>query len=871
MTKINSQCANIKIVHVSTHDHGGAGIAALRLHQGLIANGVDSSMLVLSKRSSDPGVFSIGPVQPAIERWNQIAASHPGSRPDLEIFTDALSPVDLWKADVIGQADVINLHWVAGILDHSRLSALIREKPVVWTLHDMNAFTGGCHYNWECRRFEDQCGACPQLGSDNPGDIAFTNFSLKRNGYAGATIHVVTPSRWLGAEAGRSALLGRMPRHVIPYGYPLDVFQPGDRLAARSQLGIDPARKVVLFGCDSLSNIRKGFGYLMEAAAILLEDNQPPPLFYFFGHLPQGAGFPGEAISLGRIEDPRILAAVYAMADVFVISSLQDNLPNVVPESLACGTPVVGFDAGGITDMIAHETTGYLVKTGDAAGLAKGIRWVINHVGAAMRANCRLFAQSHYALDIQAKTYTALYRSLLSDRRPARPAPEDRVDARPVYVNLGSGHRFPGLHPETRFAVHGGLQMNADLKRLLELSLDRPLSTGEIMKTNDFYGHATMLKRYAGLPNDYQMKAVIQHGIYMLEPYWNVEIEAPLPVMLIPASDPVFLLRRKTNKALFAIGPCIHYASDGHTESDFENPRQQTGKILTVFLRHGTHDFDVDFDQAHFCRLLNEIGRDFDTIRICIYWKEVQQPRVERYQAEGYQCVTAGHMFDPLFLPRLRDIIKSSSLTLSTFVGTQIGYCIALGIPHALVHIPTKAIARNAVGQRSLGGCTEKTCASLPAEFQAAFGEIRSDITAQQIELVDRYWGLSERKTATQLRQILQIAEDLYGRGENFYIQNQNFIEQQAVDYINAQRNEDALLLLEHSARRHPDGTGLAYARAVCMARLGRWKQAHRCLEAVVNHNPDHAKAHRMLQAIDAACLVQQGRDNGFGDEGRLG
>lgn len=441
---------SLRILHLCTHDNGGAGNAAYRLHQALRSAGVASSMLVVSKKTQDPDVHAVGSIQAVHARWQSILARYPAHRQDLELFSDALCDIDLAGIDLFREADIVNLHWVAGLVDHARLAPMLAGKPVVWTLHDMNAFTGGCHYTWECEKYLQACGACPQLGSTQEQDASAQGYIRKCQGYEGADIHVVCPSAWLAGEATRSTLLGGRPVQVIPNGFPLEVFQPYPRDFIREKLNIAPGRKVVLFGCDSLLNARKGFAYLLQAMDILARDGSEAPLFCFFGQQPADLHIPGETMALGTIQSPQVLAAVYAMADVFVIPSLQDNLPNVIPESFACGTPVVGFRVGGVPEIIQHESNGYLVEPRDSRGLAAGIRWLLAHADEAMRRRCREFAQEHFSQPGQASAYLALYQQILSAPRPEYrplaplPAPVAFHESAAVLVNLGCGQRF---HP----------------------------------------------------------------------------------------------------------------------------------------------------------------------------------------------------------------------------------------------------------------------------------------------------------------------------------------------------------------------------------------------------------------------------------------
>ncbi len=279
----------LKVVHLCTQDFGGAGKAAYRLHKGLQTIGVDSTMLVLNKRSGDSSVKVLPndytgstatsldvPVYNSplwmkqLQKWHKLLSNYPKRPAGLEMFTDAESDIRIDLVQEIRDADIINLHWVAGEIDFPGASIALGNKPVVWTLHDMNPFTGGCHYAGDCKNYKTGCGACPQLGSDADNDLSHQVWEQKYKVYKDLNINVVTPSRWLGKCASESELFSRFPVHVIPYGFPLDTFRPYPKAEIRKALNIPDSAKVILFGADSVVNARKGFRYLLEALNRLL-------------------------------------------------------------------------------------------------------------------------------------------------------------------------------------------------------------------------------------------------------------------------------------------------------------------------------------------------------------------------------------------------------------------------------------------------------------------------------------------------------------------------------------------------------------------------------------------------------------------------
>lgn len=426
-----------KVVHLCMQDFGGAGNAAYRLHNGLRAIGVDSTMLVLNKRSGDPSVKVLpndytmsmvncldvsaynSPVwnQQAV-RWQKLMLEYPTRPAGLEVFTDAVTDVRLDRVREMQEADIINLHWVAGTVDWPSAPLAIGGKPIVWTLHDMNPFTGGCHYAGECKKYLEDCGACPQLGSNVAEDLSHKVWEQKCKAYQDLNINVVTPSRWLGKCASESKLFSRFPVQVIPYGFPLDTFRPHPKAEIHKALKIPDSVKVILFGAHSVLNERKGFRYLLEALNKIPLKSGHDITILTFGSLPKDIKIPSKysVVNLGLIADEKQLAMAYSVADVFVLPSLEDNLPNTVIEAMACGVPVVGFDIGGMPDMIEHKKIGYLAKPKDIKGLSEGIDWAISSAdnGMDFLKECRAKVEKEYALDVQADMYRDLYQRIMT-------------------------------------------------------------------------------------------------------------------------------------------------------------------------------------------------------------------------------------------------------------------------------------------------------------------------------------------------------------------------------------------------------------------------------------------------------------------------
>ena len=428
----------MRVVHLSALDHGGAGTAAHRLHLGLRELGIDSCMVVLrGKHREDPFVYLLEGEQErpdgtvhaldlwshTLAYWQQIIGPYSDRPPHLEMFTTPDCAVPFLDIPLLEEADVIHMHWVAGILDLENMPQTFMGKPVVWTLHDMNPFTGGCHYAGDCERFKQSCADCPQLGElKGLPDLASESWHRKKKAYATCRMHVVTPSEWLGQCAQESALLGTYPRSVIPNGLPLDAFVPQHADAAFAYFNIsrEQGAKYLLFGADVVLNRRKGFHPLINAVLILKQRAPNERInLVCFGSMPEEIlkQLPFPVISLGVLRGTKALSMAYSLADLFVLPSAEDNLPNTVLESLACGTPVVGFAIGGVPDMVIPGVTGYLAQPLDVQDLATNILKGLKLPQPQARARSRELAEQRYSLSAQAEGYRDLYEAMGKQRR----------------------------------------------------------------------------------------------------------------------------------------------------------------------------------------------------------------------------------------------------------------------------------------------------------------------------------------------------------------------------------------------------------------------------------------------------------------------
>ena len=421
----------MKVVHLNGSDtRGGAARAAYRLHSGLRGQGCDSSMFVAHCGSGDRSVTAFKPPMDLANRlhrafrteliWRDLARYRHTRPHDCDSFSDNRSAHRTALLRQLPYCEVIHLHWIAGFVDYrSFFSGIPNHIPIIWTLHDMNPFTGGCHYDQACGRFVERCGECPQLGSNKVRDLSRRIWKQKQRMFQRIDpdrLHFVAVSNWMAAEVKRSSLLGRFQVTIIANGLDTDLFSPRNRAVARGALQVPENARVVLFIAHSALDRRKGFTLLAEALAgmggiddlFLLSLGEGKPIVK--GEIPH--------LHLGYIADDRLLSLVYSSADIFAFPSSQDNLPNSIVESMACGTPVVAYDVGGVADLVRHGETGLLAALRDVRELRSAIVELLQVPAKRdeMAANCRRIATEEYSLEVQVQRYVDLYETILGEQ-----------------------------------------------------------------------------------------------------------------------------------------------------------------------------------------------------------------------------------------------------------------------------------------------------------------------------------------------------------------------------------------------------------------------------------------------------------------------
>ena len=419
---------SVRIVHLNkTAVGGGAARAAYRLLQGERSIGIDARMLV--QQALLPLPFVTAPEKFHEKLLGRTAALLDRKAPLLL----GTPPADYWSLCCFPAAipqqvkrlapDIVHLHWVGdGFLPIHELKRI--PSPLVWTLHDSWAFTGGCHLPADCSRFRERCGSCPQLSSRKSADLSRWSWNRKYRAWHDLDLTVVSPSRWLADRARESSLFRARRIEVIPNGIDTAVFKPLDRQFARQALNLPPNKKIILAGSMDFDLERKGARELIEAIRLLPGDLRDDAVLVVVGSSPRGfIDLPLESVYLETRHDDVAMALTYAAADLYVHPSRQENLSNMIMEAMACGVPVVAFAIGGNGDMIDDRLTGRLVKPFDSGEFAECIQWVLED-----EERRRTLAESSrekvcrdYDLQAIASRYKNLYEDILGSKRAGAP------------------------------------------------------------------------------------------------------------------------------------------------------------------------------------------------------------------------------------------------------------------------------------------------------------------------------------------------------------------------------------------------------------------------------------------------------------------
>lgn len=380
----------MRVLIVNTSENtGGAAVAANRLKDALNNNGVKAKMLVRDKTTDDITVVKL--TKGLLNRWNflwerwVIFWNTHFSRKHLFEIDIANAGNDITQLPEFREADVIHLSWInQGMLSIKNIRKIVESgKPIVWTLHDLWPATAICHYAQGCPSFRTRCHNCRLLpGAGSTNDLSARVWRYKQAVYAKSNITFVTCSRWLEQQAKQSALLNGLRVTSIPNPIDTRVFCMKDKQEARKRLELPLDKRLILFVSQRVTDVRKGMDYFIDAIDMLVQQHPEMKdntgVVILGGHSEEVADrLALTTYSLGYVNDEQRIVDVYNSADIFVLPSLEDNLPNTIMEAMACGVPCVGFNVGGIPEEITHLQNGYVAQYKNTADLAKGIFWVL--------------------------------------------------------------------------------------------------------------------------------------------------------------------------------------------------------------------------------------------------------------------------------------------------------------------------------------------------------------------------------------------------------------------------------------------------------------------------------------------------------------
>lgn len=418
----------MRVLIINTSERiGGAAIAANRLMEALKNNGIKTKMLVRDKQTDQISVVELKKSWWKVWQfiWERVViwqANH-FKKHNLFAVDIANTGTNITALPEFTQADVIHLHWInQGMLSLTDIRRIIQSgKPIVWTMHDMWPFTGICHYAGDCDKYATQCHNCPQLYKGSRKDIAYRTFQKKKKLFEGAQITFVACSRWLESLAKESDLIKGQTITNIPNAINTNLFKPRDKKQAREKCHLPQDKKLLLFGSVKITDKRKGIDYLVSAckqiASSYPDFSKELGVVVFGNQAEQYASlFPFPIYPMNYVSNEKELVDIYNAVDLYVTPSLQDNLPNTIVEAMACGIPCIGFNVGGIPQMIDHLHNGYVAQYKSSEDLANGICWSLNEGDyASLSEEARRKAVDTYSEQIVAMKYIKIYNHITGE------------------------------------------------------------------------------------------------------------------------------------------------------------------------------------------------------------------------------------------------------------------------------------------------------------------------------------------------------------------------------------------------------------------------------------------------------------------------
>jgi len=407
----------MNILQINTHDNtGGAAKVAYRLKDGLKKRGYSSWMLVGDKHSNSPDVKQI-----PLNKYIQLGFSI-FSTAILRPYLIFLSTFKIKKRNDVANSDIIHLHNLhGGYFNPLALPELTKLKPTIYTLHDMWALTGHCAHSFDCDKWQTGCGNCPYLNVYPKlwYDVTHKLWEIKKDISKRSNFIIVTPSRWLKNKLKKS-ILSDKKAYLIYNGIDHEIFRPMNKTDVRRKLNLPLDKTILMFSAHyGIKNFWKGGDYLLKALEQIDDEN------VFFLNIGSSENLDTrikksiEWVSIPYIDNEITMAEYYAASDLFLYPSLADNCPLVVLESMACSTPVIAFETGGIPELLTNMRTGYIARYKDVDDFVKGINLFLNDIDLRAKAglSARKDVEKHFTLDKMVTLYEELYHTLVPDEK----------------------------------------------------------------------------------------------------------------------------------------------------------------------------------------------------------------------------------------------------------------------------------------------------------------------------------------------------------------------------------------------------------------------------------------------------------------------
>ena len=419
----------MRVLIINTSERiGGAAIAAYRLMDALKNNGIKAKMLVRDKQTDQISVVGLKKSWWKVWQfiWERVVIwkANKFKKHNLFAVDIANTGTDITSLPEFKQADVIHLHWInQGMLSLNSIKQILSSgKPVVWTMHDMWPCTSICHHARECNKYQEECKCCPYLlNGGNEKDLSNQVFHKKEKLYQTAPITFITCSEWLRTKASTSKLLKGHSICNIPNPINTNLFKPRNKQEARNKCNLPTDQKLILFGSIKITDKRKGIDYFIDSCKLLAERH--PELKEKLGVVVYGKYsdqliplLPFKVYAFNYISNEKELVNIYNAVDLYVTPSLEENLPNTIMEAMACGVPCVGFNVGGIPEMIDHLHNGYVAEYKSAEDFANGIHWTLTegeYETLSEEASRKVTAC--YSEGIIAKRYIEVYNKITGD------------------------------------------------------------------------------------------------------------------------------------------------------------------------------------------------------------------------------------------------------------------------------------------------------------------------------------------------------------------------------------------------------------------------------------------------------------------------